>query len=326
MPVMGEDPLSAKSIFLYLFGMWGKTGINCFVMITGYFMCKSQITLRKFLKLLLEIEFYNVVIYLIFLLSGYEPFGPKLCLQAFVPFLRLGRNNFPNCYLVFFLVIPYLNVLVQHIDRKQHFRLIALCLTTFTLLASCPGFAFGINYVFWFSILYLVSSYIRLYGLLPRVSHVMWGWLTLGSVTLSMLSVASLVILLAYLGKEIGPYRLVSDSNAIFAFLTAFCSFMFFKDMKLKQSKWINTVAATTFGVLLLHNTNAIMNRWLWEKITDNIGVYHTGNVYLHAILCTFSVFAVCSLIDYIRIHTLERWLFRWIDRKLPSLPSWIPQ
>ena len=36
--------LSWKSIFLLLFGAWGKTGINYFVLITGYFMCKSNIT------------------------------------------------------------------------------------------------------------------------------------------------------------------------------------------------------------------------------------------------------------------------------------------
>ena len=51
MSVMKEEPLHIQSIFLYLFGMWGKTGINCFVMITGYFMCKSHISLRKFMKL-----------------------------------------------------------------------------------------------------------------------------------------------------------------------------------------------------------------------------------------------------------------------------------
>lgn len=56
-PLMAENPLAAKSIFLYLLGMWGKTGINCFVLITGYFMCKKQIALRKFLKLLLEVSF-----------------------------------------------------------------------------------------------------------------------------------------------------------------------------------------------------------------------------------------------------------------------------
>lgn len=38
---MAKEPLSSRSLF-YIFGMWGKTGINCFVMITGYFMCKSR--------------------------------------------------------------------------------------------------------------------------------------------------------------------------------------------------------------------------------------------------------------------------------------------
>ena len=37
--VMYEHPLSSNSTFLFLFGAWGKTGINCFMLITGYFMC-----------------------------------------------------------------------------------------------------------------------------------------------------------------------------------------------------------------------------------------------------------------------------------------------
>ena len=43
-----QDPLSSNSIWLYLFGMWGKTGINCFLMITGYFMCTSSIVSSHF--------------------------------------------------------------------------------------------------------------------------------------------------------------------------------------------------------------------------------------------------------------------------------------
>lgn len=56
MDLMYKNPFSANAIFLFIFGMWGKIGINCFVLITGYFMCKRTITVRKFLKLLLEIE------------------------------------------------------------------------------------------------------------------------------------------------------------------------------------------------------------------------------------------------------------------------------
>ena len=52
MGLMEKDPLSMKSIFFYIFGMWGKTGINCFVLITGYFMCKSNIQVSQVQKLM----------------------------------------------------------------------------------------------------------------------------------------------------------------------------------------------------------------------------------------------------------------------------------
>lgn len=56
---LSSGSFSQNTLFLRLFGMWGKVGINCFLMITGYFMCKSQITIRKWLKLFLEIYFLS---------------------------------------------------------------------------------------------------------------------------------------------------------------------------------------------------------------------------------------------------------------------------
>ena len=77
MEQMSANPFAINSLFFYVFGAWGKIGINCFMMITGYFMCKSKITFKKFLKLLLEVMFYRWIIYAIFLFSGYEPFSLK---------------------------------------------------------------------------------------------------------------------------------------------------------------------------------------------------------------------------------------------------------
>ena len=74
MYIITEEPATSKSLYLWLLGMWGKTGINCFVLITGYFMCRSNITLRKFLKLFLEVIFYNIVVWRIIVATGYEDF------------------------------------------------------------------------------------------------------------------------------------------------------------------------------------------------------------------------------------------------------------
>lgn len=175
--LMGElenEPITAKSLFFYVFGMWGKTGINCFVLITGYFMCKSSITLRKFLKLFLEVELYNVVIFSIFVLSGYQDFSIKELLFKLVP-LRMVETNFAGCFLWFYLCIPFLTVLVTHLDKKRHGLLVLLCLGIYTMPSTLPGFSVTMNYVTWFSVLFFIASYIRLYGLLPRLTTSKWG-------------------------------------------------------------------------------------------------------------------------------------------------------
>ena len=85
--------LGANDIFLLLFGWGGKTGINCFVLITGYFMCKSNITARKFGRLLGELMFYHIVIYAIFLVTGYSSFSMDGFLRMLFPFWAPGREN-----------------------------------------------------------------------------------------------------------------------------------------------------------------------------------------------------------------------------------------
>ncbi len=110
-------PLSAKSLYIYWLGMWGKTGINCFVLITGYFMCASSITLRKFLKLLLEIEFYNIAIYAVFCMVGYSGFTIKDALLVLLP-VRFVGDNFTGCFMLFFLCIPFLNILIRNLSKR----------------------------------------------------------------------------------------------------------------------------------------------------------------------------------------------------------------
>lgn len=44
--------LTPNMLFLQLFGMWGKTMINVFVLITGYFMCTSKLTFFRIFKIL----------------------------------------------------------------------------------------------------------------------------------------------------------------------------------------------------------------------------------------------------------------------------------
>lgn len=86
-PLMTD--FSSKSVFLFIFGAFGKTGINCFMMITGYFMCTSKITFRKILKLLTQIYFYRIFLFALFLSTGYETMSTMRLLKLLMPFWEL---------------------------------------------------------------------------------------------------------------------------------------------------------------------------------------------------------------------------------------------
>lgn len=145
--VMNQNILSANTTFYSLFGAWGKTGINCFVLITGYFMCKSQITLRKFLKLFLWVITYTITFLGVFIWCGYKSYGLLSMVYEAIPLKNL-TTGFTSCFIVFYLCIPFLNILLNNLTKRQHQWLILLLLFIYTIHGSIPKLmSVSMNYV-----------------------------------------------------------------------------------------------------------------------------------------------------------------------------------
>lgn len=313
------NPLSWRSLFLLLIGAWGKTGINCFVMITGYFMCKSNITAKKFAKLVCEWLFYHYLLHAIFWISGYEPFTLKSAVLGLVPITTIS-TNFTSCFVLFFLSIPFLNVLIHHLNEKQHLRLLALIGFIYIFFGTAR--LVRMNYVSWFVALYFIASYIRLYPKKLFENTKLWGWLTLTSFAVSVVS----VLFSTWVGTIIGrnsPYAFVQDSNSFLAVTNGICSFLLFKNLKIPYSYFINTVAASTFGVLCIHAHSEAMRQWLWRDMLNNVGMYASPYMPLHAVCSVLGVFILCNLIDHIRIVIIEKPFFRWWDKHWAKFYAW---
>lgn len=303
--------LSLRSQFLLYFSAFGKTGINCFVLITGYFMCTSNITAKKFFKLLFEIMFYKVVISSLFWICGYAPVTFSALFKTLMPTTSIAQN-FPGTYLAFFLFIPFLNILVHHMTELQHLRLLLLCSVIYILFGTFPVFSVTMNYVSWYMVLYFIASYIRLYPKKFFERTAFWGIAAAVCVALSLLSV------LECSRRGVNAYRYVTDSNTLLAVLTGLSAFLFFRNLKLKQNKLINAFSASTFGVLLIHANSDMMRQWLWKDVCNNVGMYSSPWMPLHAVGSVIVIFVVCSLIDMLRIRFVERPFFRFFDRHYP--------
>lgn len=320
MNLLYEAPASANAVFLFLFGMWGKIGINCFVLITGYFMCKSKISIRKFLKLLLEVEFYKIVIYLIFVVSGYEAISVSGIIKAVLPVTAI-QTNFTGCFLVFYLCIPFLNILIMNMREKQHLMLVGLVFFIYVFMGTMPKFYVTMNYISWFICLYFIASYIRLYPKELFEKTKFWGNCMAVLVVLCVLSVLCCIWLGAKADKQMA-YYFVSDSNAFLAVCMGVSSFLFFKNLKIKQSKAINKIASSTFGVLCIHANSDTMRKWLWQTVLNVKGVFYesTSTVILHAVLSVLGIFTICVIIDQIRIKIAEEAVLDKVDKGVHNL------
>lgn len=315
---IAETSYSITSDVMLIFGAWGKTGINCFVLITGYFMCKSKISLHKFLKLYFQITFYAIVIYCIFCLTSYQTFSIFEIILKMLPVRSIG-DNFVGCFIIFYLLIPFLTILVNNLNKKQHVTLICVLLLYQSILPIAPTFRISFNYVSWFSTLFIIASYIRFYGLLENKTNQFWGFVSILCIIVSASSVVACHY--AYRHELVNtfiPYFFISDSNKPLALLTAVSSFMYFKGFKMQYISALNQIGGGAFAVLLIHANSDTMRQWLWKDTVKPIE--HFGNLWptlLYASICVLIVFIVCICIEQIRLALSQNQICR-INRWIP--------
>ncbi len=317
-----ENENVVNSGVMLIFGAWGKTGINCFVLITGYFMCRSRFTLEKLAKLYLQIAFYTLIIYSIFCITGHESFSLFKTIWKIWPIHSIS-DGFTSCFLLFYLFIPILNILVNSMNKDMHKYLLIILIGAFAILPTVPKIQMVFNYVTWFMVLYMIASYIRLYGLFPNVSHNKWGLITVFSVFLGAMSVLGMEwIFRMGFTKNPSPYYLLSDSNKFLSLAIAVSSFMYFKDLKIPHSKLINALGGASFGVLLIHANSDAMRQWLWHETVDCIG--HFGDSILwtlgYAIVSVIIIFIVCAGIEWFRGKYIEPYILIYVDSKLSKI------
>ena len=306
----------SNDVYLWLFGMWGKIGINCFVLISGYFMCTSQFTWKKFIKLICEIEFYKILIYIAFLFFGRESISITRIFQVLSPITNLS-TDFISGYLVMFLLVPFLNLLIQNLSKRQHLYLIGLSLLFFTVWDQFPSVTIPMSYPIWFSVMYIIGAYIRHYPLQNNIARFLFdSKLGAGLMVCAAMSSVLIMLLLRQLGIiSWWPHKWVADSNAPLAVLTSISCFNFFRKLDVKPNKLINTISASTFGVLLIHANSNAMRTFLWNDVCNCVGLHLSPYLPLYSIIVVLVVYIICTIIDMLRINFLEKPMVTMINK-----------
>ena len=246
-------------------------------------------------------------------MAGYTTFSFSELLATVLPIYGIG-TGFLGSYLVFYLFIPFLNILIRGMDEKTHLVLILLSLTVGSVLQTLLKAPIAFTYVGWFMVLYVIASYIRLYPKEIFNNKRIWGCATIVMLVLSWVSVIWGAWMYNKTGTPFIYYHFVDDVHKILAVGTAIVAFLCFKNLKIKNNVVINKIAASAFGVLMIHANCDSMRIWLWRDLLDNIGAYYSNHYVIHAIVSVIMIYIVTTLIDILRIQFIEKPFFKVYD------------
>lgn len=305
--------------------MLAQVCVNCYVLISGYFLVKSKFRLQKLVALYLETMFYSLVIRIVFIATGYAEFSISSLLSCFVPIIT-GRYWFITIYFGLYLVFPFLNIAINAMNRKQHLCLNIILFILFSVLVSVyPSFK-GMNSgegwgLAWFIVLYFCAAWFRLYYT-PNNKKIRY---LLIWVALSILIAVFYIICVNMIGRNNILVNAINNQyryDSVFAYISSICILLFFINLKIKNlffNKLIIFVAPSTLGVYLIH-THADFSKWFWtwlnlpSKMNSSMFII----IQLGGVVC--GIFASCIFIDIIRRYTVgriekSRLIYNWCNK-----------
>ncbi len=302
-----EGTAMGDLMYPFVYYMYGlvQIAVNCYILISGYFLVTSKFKFKKLIVLWIEVVFYAVFLYLLTVVTGYCDFSLTTFVSCFVPVIT-GRYWFVTIYFGMYLLSPFLNIAIRAMNKHQHAKLNILLLILFSVWTTFP-ISKGMNVnggwsIAWFVVLYFISAYFRLY----YVPNYKIKYKLLVSLLLSLILPCSKVFIDLATDRGVsvlaGKSTMLFKYESFFVILLAISVFVLFLNIRVKQnavSRFILKISPCTFGVYLIHH-HAKIYPVMWGLIDGTrflnnwwFPFYMAGIVLL--------IFSTCIGIDKIR-------------------------
>lgn len=289
--------------------------VNSFVLVTGYFQSTSKFSLKKFLKLFFLIWFYRVVI--VVLLTSFNLITISNT-EIITELLPVGSGNywFVNCYLVLYLLSPFLNKLVNSLNQSEYRKLLIVSFILFSVISFITNNVTvnnnGSNIIH-FCFMYLLGAYFKKYKIKDNYHFRNYSREKRQIIFLSgfiICAIFNFVIIIFAKGlstytnsvvKLISSYIVNSQYNysTPLDIIQTICYFLFFETLTIKNN-FINKVSSIVLGVYLIHD-NGYVGKILYKFLGIDNGNIQGSKSLIYMITCGVLIFVVCLLIEYIR-------------------------
>ena len=336
----GIKDISKTTYYLCEWG--GKIGVEIFLIISGYFMVKSEFKIRKIIILWFQIFFYSIGLLLIdFCINKPNNISKLDIIGYFIPINSL-KYGFITNYMHIYILSPFIIRLIKTLKDKELKKFIIVCCIMYILSnnlligAKIEYFENTFGFIFFF----IVGCYFRMYGSRYFEKNI-----------IKNISISVLIVII-YTGFKLLIEKINIQSNGIIDFINRFINlgvnsiftlyisvslFYCFLSIKVKNS-FINYIASCSLSVYLIQehpksrniiwktifNIYSANRNNFFELMQSNTNIVNKISasmcsiisMYMHinasklfiiyALVCTIFIFIFAILVDSIRKITIE--------------------
>lgn len=298
-------------------GVLGNLGVVTFVMISGYFLSEKSFKLTRIVKVWLQVIFYSVSIYIIFLALNIIPFSIEEAIKAAFPVL-FTQYWFASTYIVFSFIAPFLNILLNGFTKKQFILFLGILLFIWSILPTFTAQHMVGSELTQFIMFYSIGAFAKKYPDLPCVKKNRY-WIACISASLLILSTMVFDLLAIYIPvfNRAGTY--FYSRNSILIIVLSYGLILIFANMKNMSHRFINVISSTGLGIYLIHDNNYVRSV-IWDDILCVTKYKYSPYLIIYLLTCVLVVFILCAVVDYLRQKIFEKPILHLIEPSLNRL------
>lgn len=297
------------------FSIGGKIGVNCFILISAYFMITKNAKSKALFKTWRTTLFYSIVIYCMLLPLYPQNLTLAPAIRSFFPVIK-ASYWFVSVYILLYIFSPYLNILLNSLSKKDYQKLILIQFTIFSVIATFVRTPMISNQFLWGLFVYIIGGYIRLHLDFKLTKKKLLVYLLI-SIILTLLAIITLDFLSTYAPSLSGKEQFAfSDTQGFLPLISSILIFLIFKQIDIGSISWINAIAPTMFSVYLIHD-NFLIRPLLWHYV-KSFTSSNPISILIVGFAAPLTILVLCSLIDLIRIQivSLSIKLFKSIKKE----------
>ncbi len=313
---------------VYVFEAFSIVAVNCFILISGFFLIKQEFRLKKIVALIFEICFYTWLCFVVALVIK-TPMDIKLFIKGLFT-ITTGVHWFITCYVMLYILFPFINKFIYSLSLKQKHFLAVITILLFSVWTFVSNInkqsVFSGYSILWVSVLYYWGAYIRL-AFVEGEGNKLFNKITKFSgygYIISSLITVFIMCMLNLIGKKVFT---ALHYNGLFVFIASICLFVFMYGIKFKNdiiSKLIIFFAPASFGVFLLSDNIFVI--YYQEKFLNKEFFLQSFNMPIMVLICALSMFLLCLCVSTLLHKRLfafsDKYIYPFLEQKFVKLKN----